>query len=170
MIVGMFERARSLVLSDRQAARKALLAEMEAQSQADLDAELDELAAEERGRAEAAEAERRRAEARARASHELREARLAQHEAAARFDAAVAEMGAAFDELEELAVTVARLEAESGAGDGQRPVVNGHARSGAVVAALWNGARSVARRVGLRNVAGSSKNIRPLTGVYPKDK
>ena len=85
-------------------------------------------------------------------------------------DAALAAAGDAFEQLELLSADAARLEGEVGVGDGRRPVIAGHARSAALVAAVWNAARPLAKRLGLRAVPGSNANIRPLTAVYPEPK
>lgn len=166
----MFEAARELVLRDRTKARKALADEMARQDAEDLEAELDRLAEEERQRKEREAADRAHADAVAAASKELREVREQQHQQAVRFDKALAQAGAAFEELEALANRAATLERNAGEGDGDRPLVIGHARTGAIIAAVWDAARPLAKRLRLSAVPGSRRNIRPLADLYAKPK
>lgn len=166
----MFEAARELVLRDRTKARKALADEMARQDAEDLEAELDQLAEEERQRKDREAADRAQADAVAAASRELREVREQQHQQAKRFDRALAQAGAAFEELEALANRAAMLEPTAGAGDGDRPLVIGHARTGAIIAAVWDAARPLAKRLRLSAVPGSRRNIRPLADLYAKPK
>ncbi len=164
----MFEKARQLVLSDRTAARKALADEIRKNERDDIDAELDALEADERERQAAEEAEALRAQRAAQAREELDAIKARQHAAALSYDASLAAANDAFQQLELLSSETARLERELGVGDGRRPVIAGHARSGALVAAAWQSARPLAKRLGLRAVPGSARNIRPLATVYPK--
>lgn len=166
----MFDQVRSLVLRDRDAARKALAAEIEAQTQAGLDEELDEIEREERERLAREESERAAADARDTAARDLREVRERQHELAAAFDAALAAAEQAFLDLEALGDEVARLERLSGQGAGDRATVVAHARSTAIVAAVWNSARGLAKRLGLRRVPSGPLNARPLTDTYKSPK
>lgn len=166
----MFETARNLVLKDRAKARKAFAEELKRRREGELDAELDRLAEEEREREEADAAERTRQEAIAAAASELKKVRTRQHQQAVKFDRALAQAGAAFEELEELANRAAALERTAGNGSGERPLVIGHARTGAIVAAVWSSARPLAKRLRLSAVPGSGKNIRPLADLYTKPK
>lgn len=166
----MFEAARELVLRDRAKARKALVEEMARDEAESLDAELDRLAEEERQRQKREAEERAEAEAMAEASEELREVRTRQHQQAKRFDRALAQAGAAFVELEMLATRAATLERATGGGDGARPLIVGHARTGAIVAAVWHAARPLAKRLRLSAVPGSRRNLRPLADLYTKPK
>ena len=164
----MFEKARSLVLKDREAARKALADEIAEEELRSIDHELDEIENSEREMQEKREAEAREIAARAAASRELRDVRCAQHEMASQFDNAIQMAGNSFLELESLAKRAAELEKLSGEGVGATPHRFGHARTGAVTAAIWFAARDLAKRLGLRTVAGSRSNIRPLAQLYPK--
>ncbi|EAQ28637.1 hypothetical protein NAP1_13598 [Erythrobacter sp. NAP1] len=166
----MFEAARELVLRDRAKARKALVEEMARDEADDLDAELDRLADEERQRQEREARERAEAKAMAAASKELREVGTRQHQQAKKFDRALTQASAAFEELEALANQAATLERATGEGDGVRPVVVGHARTGAIVAAVWHAARPLAERLRLSAVPGSRRNFRPLGDLYTKPK
>lgn len=166
----MFEVARSLVLKDRAKARKAFAEELKRRKEGELDAELDRLAEEEREREETESVARAKEEAVAAASSELKKVRARQHQQAVKFDRALAQAGAAFEELEELANRAAMLERAVGEGSGERPLVIGHARTGAIVAAIWNAARPLAKRLRLSAVPGSAKNIRPLADLYTKPK
>lgn len=166
----MFEAARELVLRDRTKARKALADEMARQDAEDLEAELDQLAEEERQRGEREAADRAAAERNAEATAELRDVRVQQHQQAVRFDRALAQAGAAFEELETLANRAATLERNAGEGTGDRPLVIGHARTGAIIAAVWDAARPLAKRLRLSAVPGSRRNIRPLADLYAKPK
>lgn len=168
----MFEAARELVLKDRTKAKKALAAEMKRHQGEELDAELDQLAEEEHQREELEAAGRAKTKAITEVSSELREVRKRQHDLAVRFDASLAEAGSAFEELEALANRAATLERVAGEGSGERPLVVGHARTGAIIAAVWNAARPLAKRLRLSAVPGRGRNIRPLADLYPnlKDK
>lgn len=166
----MFEAARELVLKDRSGARKALASEMKRQQGEELDAELDQLAQEERDRREREASERAETEAVAAAFKALRDVRAQQRKQAAKFDRALAQAGAAFEELEALANLAASLERKAGEGSGDRPSIVGHARTGAIVAAVWNAARPLAKRLRLSAVPGSRKNIRPLADLYANTK
>ena len=163
----MFAEARKLILKDRDAARKALKAEIDAQERQQINDELDQIEAEERQRLEREEHERSAANARAAAAAELSDARLHQHELAMKFDEALAAANAAFLELEALCNRVARLERDAG-GAGDRVKVVAHARSNALVAAAWKSARPLAKRLGIRRVAGGPHNVKPLTAIYKK--
>lgn len=163
----MFDKARILVLSDRAKAREALADEIKRNEREELDAELDQLEAEEKARIEAEEAKTARANARHAAREALKDVRSSQNIAALNFDAAMKAANDAFETLESLSAEAARLEKEAGDGDGQRPLIRGHARSSALVAACWNSARPLCKRLGMRVVPGSVKNVRPLTTVYP---
>lgn len=166
----MFERARELVLADRAKARKALTDEIRRAERDEIDARLDGLEAEERERLAAEKEETKRERRTAKAREELLAVKSRQADAAHSYDAAMAEANRAFEELETLSMEAARLERELGQGDGRRPVLAGHARSGALVAAAWHSARPLAKRLGLRVVPGTSKNVRPLSAVYEKPK
>lgn len=67
--------------------------------------------------------------------------------------------------LEGLSTEAARLERITGDGNGVRPVIVGHARTGALVAAFWDRARPLAKRLGLRAVPGTNRSIRPLVAL-----
>lgn len=162
----MFQRARDLVLTDRPRARKALSDEIKRNERDAVDAQLDALAAEERDRIATEEAAAALASDLAAAKKDLANTRQEQHIAAAEYDGAFSAANSAFERLEELATRSAKLERQIGAGSGQRPALVGHARSGALVAAIWHSARPLAKRLGLRVVPGSSKNVRPLTSIY----
>ncbi|MEM6891786.1 MAG: hypothetical protein AAGA74_15660 [Pseudomonadota bacterium] len=164
----MFEKARSLILSDRAKARKALTDEIKRNERDSLDKELDQLETDERSRLQAKAADAAEKERVAQARETLAKTRKAQNEQAAKFDDAIASANGAFGCLEALANEAALLEREIGVGSGQRPVIVGHARTGALVAAMWHSARPLSKRLGLRAVPGSARNIRPLTSVYPK--
>jgi len=166
----MFEAAKELVLKDRDKAKRALAAELKRQQAEEIEAELDQLADEERQRAEREAADRAAAEAIAEATAELREVHAQQHQQAKKFDRALAQAGAAFDELETLANRAATLERTTGQGTGDRPLVVGHARTGAIIAAVWDAARPLAKRLRLSAVPGSRRNIRPLADLYAKPK
>lgn len=166
----MFEAARELVLKDRDKAKRALAAELKRQQADELDAELDRLADDERQRVEREAAEKADADTMAAAAKELREVRAQQHQQAVMFDKALAQAGAAFDELEALANRTATLERTAGEGSGDRPPVVGHARTGAIIAAVWDAARPLAKRLRLSAVPGSRKNIRPLADLYAMPK
>lgn len=166
----MFEVARGLVLTDRAKARKAFAEELKRRKEGELDAELDRLADDERQRVEREAAAKANSDAVAAASEELREVRAQQHQQAVRFDEALALAGAAFDELETLANRAATLERTAGEGSGDRPLVVGHARTGAIIAAVWDAARPLAKRLRLSAVPGSRRNIRPLAELYAKPK
>ncbi len=164
----MFEKARGLILSDRTAARKALTDEIRKNERDEIDAELAALEADERERQAEEEAEALNAQRMAQAREELNAIKSKQSKAAADFDTGLAEANRAFEALEALATETARLEREAGFGDGRRPVIAGHARSSSLVAAAWHSARPLAKRLGLRAVPGSARNIRPMATVYPR--
>ncbi|WP_299893046.1 hypothetical protein [uncultured Ruegeria sp.] len=166
----MFERTRVLILSDRNAAREALLKEMAEDERQSVEAELDALEREEADRVEREKARARQAEALTDARKKLADARNSQHKWADSFDRALSDACKAFEALEELSVEVARLENFTGDGSGKRPVIVGHARTGALVAAFWDRARPLAKRIGLRPVAGTNKSIKPLASIYPADR
>lgn len=165
----MFAEARKHVLSDRDRARKALAEEIRRSDEADLEQELDELARQETEREAREAAERDRLERVALASGELREARKRQAALAADFDAALAAAEAAFVELEALSQEVTGLERIAGEGAGARVSVRAHARSTAIVAALWSAAPSLCRRLRLQRVPSGPHNVRALTTVYNKE-
>lgn len=166
----MFEAARELVLKDRDKAKRALAAELKRQQADHLDAELDRLADDERQRQEREATEKANADAVAAAAKELREVRALQRQHAVNFDRALAQAGAAFEELETLANRAAALERTAGEGSGDRPSLVGHARTGAIIAAVWDAARPLAKRLRLSAVPGSRRNIRPLADLYPDPK
>ncbi|MBU2588693.1 MAG: hypothetical protein KJ872_11330, partial [Alphaproteobacteria bacterium] len=124
----------------------------------------------ERQRVERAAAEKANADAVATAAKELREVRALQRQNAVKFDRALAQAGAAFEELETLANRAAALERTAGEGNGDRPSLVGHARTGAIIAAVWDAARPLAKRLRLSAVPGSRRNIRPLADLYPNPK
>ncbi len=146
----MFEKAKDLVLRDRGAARKALIADIKRDEAAGLEAELDALA--EGARTEELERERDRAD-RAAEDERLRqvaETREGLAAAAGRFDASAAELGAAFDELEALQSKLAQLEPTA------RVDVN--MRKWGYVRGLWFAAAPLCRRLGLARTMGSRPN------------
>lgn len=163
----MFEKARGLVLTDRAKARKALTDEIKRLDREEIEAELDQLGVEELER----QADEKSEAARAQRAEEVR-ARLSeicalQHGAAKAFDAALATANGAFEDLERLADETAALEKVIG-GDGRRPVIAGHARTTALVSAMWNAARPLSKRLRLSAVPGGLHKVRPLTSRYPE--
>lgn len=166
----MFERTRGLILSDRNAAREALLKEMAEDERQSVEAELDALEREEADRVEREKARAREAQALADARKNLKDARVYQHRWAVSFDEALTDACKAFEALEELSTEVARLEKVTGNGSGARPVIVGHARTGAIVAAFWDRARPLAKRIGLRAVPGTNRSIKPLASIYPAER
>jgi thioredoxin-like negative regulator of GroEL len=155
----MLNAARSLVLKDRDAARKALVDEMRRQADADVDQRLDALAEEERSRAasEAAEKKRLAAEEERRRKADAATAALA--DARRRFDAAVAELGAAFVECE-------RLREQASILTGRKSAPTEY--KWAYVAAMWHGARQFCGRLGLLGMPGGQHKIRSLSGKGAK--
>lgn len=162
----MFETARGLILTDRTKARKALADEIKRHEREAIDAKLDVIEAEERDRIAGDKAEAVRAAKLVEARKDLAKVRAEQSKAAVAYDAAMTSANSAFESLETLAERVAQLEKDIGEGAGQRPAIIGHARSGALVSAVWHSARPLAKRLGLRVVPGSSKHVRPLAQVY----
>lgn len=163
----MFEKARGLVLTDRAKARKALTDEIRRLDREELEAELDQLEADELGRQAYEEAEATRARRAAEVRARLSEISALQNEAAKEFDEALAKANGAFEELERLADETAALEKEIG-GDVRRPVIAGHARTTALVSAMWNSARPLSKRIRLSAVPGGLHKVRPLTFRYPE--
>ena len=166
----MFKTARELVLKDRAKARKALAEERARREAEGLEEELDQLAEEEREREAIEASDRAKADATAAAAAELQKVRTQQHQQAKRFDRALAQASVAFEELENLANRAASLERAAGEGIGDRPLVVGHARTSAIIAAVWHAARPLAKRLRLSAVPGSRKNVRPLADLYTKPK
>lgn len=163
----MFEKARGLVLTDRAKARKALTDEIRRLDREELEAELDQLVADELRRQADEKAEATRARRAAGVRARLSEISALQNDAAKEFDEAMAKANGAFEELERLADETAALEKEIG-GDGRRPVIAGHARTTALVSAMWSSARPLSKRIRLSAVPGGLHKVRPLTSRYPE--
>lgn len=164
----MFEVAKGLILKDRDKARDALRDEIEKSQKNELEAQLDQLEEEARTQALAEAEEAELEKKRQKALVALETAHVDQHEAAEAFDEALMKANKAFENLEALSTKVAQLERDASTGSSQRPSITGHARTGALVAAMWHSARPLSKRLGLRAVPGTAKNIRPLVTVYPK--
>jgi hypothetical protein len=146
----MFDKAKRLILSDRDAARRSLKAEMTADKRRAVETELDRLKvqAEDTERKAAAERERRAAEAIR--LEEVAVTRKNMAVAAADFDAAAATLGEAFDKLEALQSRLATLD------PGARVDVN--MRKWGYVRSLWFAAAPLCRRLGLARTMGSKPN------------
>lgn len=164
----MFEAARGLILKDRDKAREVLADEIRRKQKGELEAQLDQLEEEARAQVVAEAVEADQARKRKKALVALEAAHVDQHEAAEAFDVALVNANKAFENLEILSSKVAQLEREAAIETSQRPSLAGHARTGALVAAMWHSARPLSKRLGLRAVPGTAKNIRPLVTVYPK--
>lgn len=161
----MFETARDLVLKDRGKARKALADEIKRNERDELDAELDKLENEVKAALDADEAEAARAQRAADARLALEAVVAKQRSAAMSFDAAIKAASDAFETLEALHGEVATLRQELD-GDSTVPSVAGHARTTALVSAMWHAARPLCKRLGLRVVPGGPSRIRPLAALY----
>lgn len=164
----MFEAAKGLVLKDRAKARKALADEIKQNEKNELDAELDQLEREAKAELEAEGERATRAQRAADARMQILKIQGQQHDAAAAFDEAIAAANGAFERLERLHGERSKLEGDLDVTDGQRANIAGHARTTALVSAMWNAARPLSKRLRLSVVPGGPSKIKPLAAVYPQ--
>lgn len=157
----LIERAKELVLKDRDAARKAM---KEAHAAA-IEEDLDELAAEQKRLSDKQTAQDQIITDQVKAKRELKQIALAQNKAAKSFDAACAKMELAFIELEELNQRSVEVSKRAGV-TYQKGFAN---RTIGLKRAIWHAAPGLAKRLKLGIVPGSSKLSRlPLVDAYPK--
>jgi hypothetical protein len=70
--------------------------------------------------------------------------------------------------LERLHGERSKMEGDLDVADGTRPNIAGHARTTALVSAMWNAARPLSKRLRLSVVPGGPSKIRPIASVYPE--
>jgi len=154
-------RAKELVLKDRDGARKA----MKDAHAAAIEEDLDELAAEQQRAIDGQLAQEQAIANQAKAKRELKQIALAQNKAAKSFDAGCAKMEMAFIELEELNQRSVEVSNRAGVSY-QKGFAN---RTIGLKRAIWHAAPSLAKRLKLGIVPGSSKLSKlPLADAYPK--